>query len=140
MDADVSEMLKRITYHAVTRYVQRIIGAPPVAGPFADAMEEAEAHCDAVGKSVEDVRRMILVPVVVAAIVAGAHTARTAAFTAILGFSKPGDRKTVVTVYHPQDQSHHGHKIYSSRTEGRRASAQRARRNRKRPATSLVAP
>lgn len=51
----------RVSYHAVTRYVQRILKVT-VPGEFSDEKTRARFHCRAAGTSISDVRKMIWTP------------------------------------------------------------------------------
>lgn len=51
----------RVSYHAVTRYVQRILKIT-VSGDFPDEKTRARHHCRAAGVSIRDVRKMIWTP------------------------------------------------------------------------------
>lgn len=75
--------LVKVSYHAVTRYLQRIVGVV-VDGPFAASLEEATAHCDAAGLTLEQVRSLIWTPDVAAAARAGFQSLRTLEFHARL--------------------------------------------------------
>lgn len=51
----------RVSYHAVTRYVQRILKVI-LSGDYPDEKTRARHHCRAAGTSIRDVRKMIWTP------------------------------------------------------------------------------
>ncbi|QND60363.1 hypothetical protein [Mesorhizobium huakuii] len=70
-DAD----LHHVSYHAVTRYVQRILGVEVTLDPTRtppgskwESVRTAIAHCEAAGTNLNAVRRQILTPAVLTAI------------------------------------------------------------------------
>lgn len=75
MDAghsDRRDAIYRVSYNAVTRYVQRILGIDVDVGHIRpgklQAVRIADAHCKAAGTNVRAVQRTILTPGVVVAI------------------------------------------------------------------------
>jgi len=76
MDAR-SVPLTRVSYHAVFRYVQRVLGVelPAIDGEAEKA--RAERYCAAAGLFVDDVRSMILTPAVAHASMTGCTCVRT---------------------------------------------------------------
>jgi hypothetical protein len=78
-----NDALVNVSYHAVTRYLQRIVGVA-VDGHFSASREEAAAHCDAAGLTLEQVRSLIWTPDVAAGARAGFQSLRTPEFHAQL--------------------------------------------------------
>lgn len=67
VNTDRKNLLERVTYHAVMRYVQRILGVVvPVPGEM-DVQAVASAHCHAAGTTIDDVRAAILEPGIIVA-------------------------------------------------------------------------
>ncbi len=62
--AKIPECARHVSYHAVTRYVQRLldIELPEPAGGYPTERACAEAHCKASGYSILDVQRAIYTP------------------------------------------------------------------------------
>lgn len=85
----------RITYHAITRYTQRVLGVR-TEETYVDRSNEAAAHCHAAGLTIEQVRALIWTPSVAHASANGITQVQTPEFTATLS-----DSGTVVTVFHP---------------------------------------
>lgn len=73
----------RVTYHAATRYVQRVLGET-VAGGFETTAQEAEAHCAAAGLTLEQVRALIWTDAVACAARHGMKYVHTPDFIATL--------------------------------------------------------
>jgi len=78
-----SVTLDNVSMHAVTRFCQRILDVPAMAG-FATAKEEAKAHCRAAGLSVDKVKSMILTDKVKAEIALGRFHIKEAMFWAVV--------------------------------------------------------
>lgn len=98
---------ERVTYHAVTRYTQRVLGAQ-TAEKHLDPSNEAVAHCKAAGLTVEQVRALIWTPSVAHASANGIGQVKTPEFTATL--SRSG---TVVTVFCPDPKKRPRMKLMS---------------------------
>lgn len=113
-----NDLFTRVSYHAVTRCVQRIMGVTlPVA---ANPRVTADRHCAAIGLSIDDVRAAILSPAVVLAIRWGAHQVRCPEFTILLD-QKDGEHVVTTVVlgsqrsaaaYRPPEDwiQHHGNR------------------------------
>ena len=120
-----------VTFHAVTRYVQRVLNIT-VPGGFADPMEEAEAHCAAAGLTVDQVRHLIWTPGMMAAVKAGFRNIWTKDFRAFVS-----DEGAVVTIKPPRSKefARHRLKILSEREIDSRV-AKFQRRVRRHPRTN----
>jgi hypothetical protein len=62
---------QRVSYHAVTRYVQRMLGVTVDLPDTVPSFDRAIAHCDAAGVTMEAVRAKLLSPAVTRAIAFG---------------------------------------------------------------------
>lgn len=83
------DLNRRISHHAVTRYVQRILGQRPLADHHAiGELRCAQIHAEAVGLSIEKVQALILTPTVAAGMALGAARIFDRPMIAIL---RPGD-------------------------------------------------
>ncbi len=88
--------LENVSYHAVTRYLQRIAGVM-AKGVYIDPCAEAIAHCRAAGLTLEQVRSLIWIPEVASAAKAGFLSLRTREFTVFLS-----DTGIVTTITEPK--------------------------------------
>lgn len=88
----------RVSYHAVTRYLQRIRGVT-ITETFADHCNEAHAHCDAAGVTLEEVRHLIWTKGVAMAIEQGFRQIGTSEFIVIVSIDG-----TVVTICEPHSK------------------------------------
>lgn len=88
--------LGNVSYHAVTRYLQRIVRVV-VRGAYIDPCAEAIAHCHAAGLTLEQVRSLIWIPEVASAAKAGFLSVRTREFTVFLS-----DGGIVTTITEPK--------------------------------------
>lgn len=93
--ATADELAGLVTYHAVTRYVQRVLGVE-VEGHDKHPRREAERHCHAIGRTVDDIRREIMSPCVALACAMGVSEVRTRGFIA-----KLADNGAVLTIMVP---------------------------------------
>lgn len=82
-----AEHLDRVSYHAVARYCERILGVraqiDPKTLPFLPnerSRKIAQAYCDVARKTIDDVRAEILTPAVLDACLTGISHLGTAAF------------------------------------------------------------
>lgn len=68
--AKVPECAKRVSYHAVTRYVQRLLDVelPEPKGGYSSPFACALAHCEASGYSILDIQRAIYTPAMALAV------------------------------------------------------------------------
>lgn len=130
------ELAELVSYHAVTRYVQRILGVVVTIAAEewpADTRHrgryEAGRHAAAVGKKVDDIKRLILVPAVSLASTLGMTHVATKDFQAKLG--KNG---VVITIYHPRTHATHRVRVLS-RSEKKAHSNKLHRKMKRRPAT-----
>jgi len=87
---------RRVSLHAVTRYVQRILRTVVEDTDDVHESERARVHCRALGRSIEDVRAEIMSPALAAAIGMGVHQVFTRRFWAAIEEGK------VVTVCLPR--------------------------------------
>ena len=108
--------LALVTNHAVIRYVQRIVLGVSRDMEFVDedfrplddlyARERAEALCAVTGLDIDDVRRSLLTPAVLAALQLGALRVIGDRFT--VGISSNGTSRRVVTTVLPRwPRQHH---------------------------------
>ncbi len=122
------ELRVRVSYHAVTRYCQRILDVTvPWAVDPLSPKEIAEAHCLTAEMSIEAVRALIMVPAVQSASLAGITHVRVEDFVAKLG--KNG---IVVTIQEPPAKRTKPFKLMS-RNERRRKQHAHSRRIRHKP-------
>jgi hypothetical protein len=98
---------ERVTYHAVTRYVQRVLFVA-AEGTFEDRQEEAAAHCAAAGTSIEEVRAVIWTPFVCQAIKLGLRNIWTRQFGI-----RVSDNFSVITVIEPRLRPHQRLRVMS---------------------------
>jgi hypothetical protein len=128
MDAQ-SFLLTHITYHAVFRYVQRIMGVelPDVAGET--EKDRAFRYVRAAGLTMDQARTRIMTPAVARACLSGARFVRCSEFRAVIA----PNSQTVRTIL-PIDREHNRLKVKSER-EARRSQRQYQRRMRRRPAS-----
>lgn len=90
------QLLVRISYHAVARYVQRIMRVELPADLFArSGREQADEACRIAGTSIDEVRREILNPALAAAMLGGFSQMSCTLFTAKL-MKAPGAGVSVV--------------------------------------------
>lgn len=131
MERDVP--LSAVSYHAVTRYVQRVLGiCVPVDEAEAGTLTCANLHCAAAGTTLDAVRRTILDRNVIAAIRSGLSELRTNSFRAIIS------NAVVVTIEPSRKRKNKMKRL--GRSEGRRFSRQIERRWRSKPASNGVLP
>lgn len=135
MDETEAELLTRVTYHAVTRYVQRVLNFPPIARGADGSHECALAHAASAGRSIEDIRRLILTPAVRLAIQHGARAVRGSSFYALLAKSLAGDGRTVVISIYPRSPVRRSSAM--TRSEWHRKAQAAQRRLRHRPSPSI---
>lgn len=128
------DLTQFVSYHAVTRYVQRLLGVElpadeiavieRAAMPSRRSSAVASAHCAAVGLTVEQVQALIMVPAVAVASASGITRVSTSEFVARL--SPEGVVVTVTEVQEP-----HQRMKQRGRKEMRRDLHRHNRRNRK---------
>ncbi len=106
----------RVSYHAVTRYVQRILKIT-VAGEFRDEKTRARFHCRAAGMSTRAVRKLIWTPGIALAVKMGMPRACNGEFHVEI---EPVSG-VIVTVTEPWPRDHGRLKILSSRELARGA-------------------
>lgn len=87
---------ERVTFHAVKRYVQRVLKIE-ISEAFVDAANEAAAYAQAAGLTIEQVRAVIWTSGVAFASLHGCTTVRTADFVATLA-PKTGAVVTLVSI------------------------------------------
>ncbi|MRX32826.1 hypothetical protein [Aminobacter sp. MDW-2] len=118
----------KVSFHAVTRYVQRVLGIfVPASDPPKEPPAVAFQHCTAAGTTIEAVRDLILVPSVVAASLSGLSQAFARDFRAQL------DPKTgvVMTIMERPPTATHKLRVRSKK-EARSLAKQMGRRQRRR--------
>jgi hypothetical protein len=116
-----AELAIKVTYHAVARYVQRVIGisVPDAETPRATA----EHHAAAAGVTIDAIRSLICTPAVAAAIRLGLPSIRTPDFVAVIAGG------AIVTI---KERKHQPRRLkMHSKNEGRRISHAYGRRRRK---------
>lgn len=73
MHDDLTSLMEQVSYHAVTRYAQRILGVPVLAVDGTIGSKRcAEIHAAAAALTIDEIRTLILTPTVVAGIRVGA--------------------------------------------------------------------
>lgn len=87
----------RVSYHAVTRYVQRILHVT-VRGDFPDEKNRARAHCREAGTTIKAVRQMIWTPGIALAVEMGVSQVSNGLFGVIID---PGTG-VIATVIEPR--------------------------------------
>lgn len=122
-----------VSYHAVTRYVQRVLGQQNIANDRIGTKTCAEAHCVAAGTTIRAVRRRILVPAVIVGLTLGASTVRTKDFVAKLVRSSDG-KMIVASVF---DEERKGRARFRSRSEYKTIMRRGCLRARRRPSPSI---
>lgn len=76
----------RLSHHAVTRYVQRVLGVTVTVDPAFEGSEmEALAHCEAAGTTPAALEKTVVTPAVVAAIEMGATKIKQSYGTMVIG-------------------------------------------------------
>ncbi|EHK57656.1 hypothetical protein [Allomesorhizobium alhagi] len=100
MDA-IAEHAHRVSYHAVTRYVQRILGVEIACDDAMNPRAVAKAHCAAAGTTMEKVRADILTPAVLAAALAGLTNVNTPRMRLVIHAG------IVATICSPRRKSNH---------------------------------
>ncbi len=133
-ESDV-ELLTRVTYHAVTCYVQRILHFPPISGSGEDTRECAAVHAAAAGMSIEEVRSRILTRGVRLALTLDAVKVRSPQFVAVIAPAFTGGRTVVISIYARIADRPPMH--IPTRAEGQRAANEFSRRARRRPSPSI---
>ncbi len=120
---------EHITFHAVTRYVQRVLRVTvDWAKPPFNAGEIAEAHCLSAGTTIDDIRAAILIPAVRLAITHQVPFVRTATFEAKL-------REGVVTTIYERRRHERPKLKQRTRKEERRDARKFTRKRKRRPAS-----
>lgn len=122
---------RRITLHAVTRYVQRILLVSVEGTEEVHETERARLHCRALGRSIADVRAEIMSPALAAAIGMGVNQVFTRRFWAAIQEGK------VTTISQPRKRDTEKLKLTSDAENRRilhalqrRSKIERAYRNR----------
>lgn len=123
-----ADLVGLVTFHAVTRYVQRILGVEVENTSAMSSEREAAAHCEAAGLTIETVRRAIMQPAVALASAMGLTHVCTRDFWASLAASG-----AVTTIYEPYRRETRRSKILSSR-EMKRNVQRLDRKMKRRPA------
>lgn len=116
-----------VSFHAVTRYVQRIMGViVPLAEAPLSSEEIAEAHCLSAGTSIAAVRALIWVPAVQVASASRFSQVQTKEFRALL------QNGVVATISEPKTIRRRRFKD-QSRRENRRIMRKADRRRKRKP-------
>lgn len=127
----VEDLAPLVSFHAVTRYVQRVLGVEVVIGADewpADThrgVYEARRHADTVGLTIDAVRRMILTPAVAVAAAMKMSSVSTREFQAVL------QDGVVVTINAPRGPTKRLRVL--SRREGKQHAQRHHRQARRRP-------
>ncbi|MBJ6722420.1 hypothetical protein I2750_19660 [Bacillus sp. PR5] len=93
------ELLHRVTYHAITRYVQRILGITVPGTRHLPEIERASQHCKCARTSFDEVRRSIMIPTVAVAVANKFAAIDTRNFTAVIDT----DQQIIVTILEPRN-------------------------------------
>ncbi|CAN7307193.1 hypothetical protein LJR231_001586 [Phyllobacterium sp. LjRoot231] len=125
----------RVTFHAVTRYIQRIMGVVVKTPEGMSFKLVAQAHCDAVSMSMDDIKAIILCPAVIAACMVGMTGVSTrdfrVAITPLTG--------VVVTVAEPKRNRFKRRKLLvKTRREIKQESKEHIRRVKRRPSAQWL--
>lgn len=121
-----------VSFHAVTRYVQRIMGTiVPWAEPPLTSEQIAEAHCLTAGTSIDEVRALIWVPAVQVASASRFSMVQTRQFRALL------QDGVVASILKPKTIRRRRFKD-QSRREDRRLMRQAMKRRKRKPSPSLA--
>lgn len=127
----------RVTYHAVTRYVQRIVGVAIDTPEGSTPRHIATAHCDAINMSIDDVKAIILCPAVIAACLTGMTTVTTRSFRVVV----TPLTGVVVTISEPRKNRVKRKKLkIRSRREQKKDQKELIRRDNSRPSRRLPTP
>lgn len=122
----------RVSYHAITRYVQRILRVRAKAPTGCTAKEMADLHCEAAATTVEAVKAAILCPAVVLACRAGITMVTTPAFQAVMTPTS----SAIVTINAPRSGKRKKIKVRSKR-EQKQDIKEITRRRQSRPSRQL---
>lgn len=110
----IETILHRVTYHAVTRYVQRILGVSIPMEKGTTEIIRAAVHCKCAKTTIDDVRRLVMIPTVAVAIENKFAAIDTKNFTAVID----PEQQIIVTILEPQTyKQRHGRRKASSRSE-----------------------
>ncbi|MCA1490114.1 hypothetical protein I6F11_04170 [Ensifer sp. NBAIM29] len=119
-----------MSYHAVTRYVQRILGVT-VAGNWQTEKERAQAHAEEVCSTIDELRALIWTPGVEWAVSRGFPNVCNGQFLAAV--SQPAG--VITTICEPYHREQHRMRVLSDR-ELRSKRTQLQRRLNRRPAAT----
>jgi hypothetical protein len=108
--SDRAEMLLRISYHAVCRYVERVLGIL-VEGEWESERAKAQCFAAAAGRTIEEVRDEILTPGIALAIRMGVSSVSNGHFEAKI--SQP--RGVISTIQRPRGKSDRRLRLLSER-------------------------
>ena len=120
-----------ISYHAVTRYVQRVLHVT-VDGRWPNERSCARAHCDAAGTTIEKVRLTIWTPGIALAVKMGFRSVGGRDFEACI--QQP--QGVIATIKPPRDRTQHRLVIRTDRELQQKAKRQ-VRANRRRPSPAI---
>lgn len=132
---DLTREYRRVSYHAVTRWVQRIAKVTVETPDHWEPKHVARAHAEAIGLTIGEVKAAILSPGVLLAIAAGLPQVATRQFRAAI--SQPTGIVTTITEPYPHARRRF---VVRSDRELRKAAQRAARRARKRPVLDSEAP
>ncbi|MRN43446.1 MULTISPECIES: hypothetical protein [unclassified Brucella] len=93
------ELLHRVTYHAITRYVQRVMGVSVPGTKHMPEIERASLHCKCARTTFDEVRRSIMIPTVAVAVANKFAAIDTRNFTAVIDT----DQQIIVTILEPRN-------------------------------------
>lgn len=93
------ELLHRITYHAITRYVQRVMHITVPDTDHLPELERAQLHCTRARTNFDEVRRSIMIPIVAVAVANKFAAIDTRNFTAVID----PDQQIIVTILNPRN-------------------------------------
>lgn len=124
-------MLSRVSYHAVMRYLERVLGCP--VPDWLDGKEylnprgQAEFACAAAGLSLDEVRRAMLVPAV-ERVIAGVTGRVSVRCDHVVYVIKDGVVTTIKTAAMQSERHRHTDSKTFSRKESRRLASMQQRR------------
>lgn len=141
---EIERLLVRVSYHAVTRYVQRVMGVVVEGLPAGTSNKnEALAHCAAVNLNMKEVRRRIMTNHVALMLLSGFSRASTDEFTAEIDSRNQVIRTILPPILPCRTAQKKGAKqrkrcIDRSKRESAKLARLHARKNRGRPSAKLA--
>lgn len=125
----------RVTYHAITRYIQRILCVVVETEEGMSYKAVAQAHCKAISKSMDEVKAIILCPAVIAACMVGMTTVTTRSFRAVI----TPVTGVVVTISEPKRAHRKRRRLQiMTRRESHQTAKEHTRRLKRKPSVRLA--